>query len=414
MADGSLSLFSKTLRCPSSSRKLTTLLPDRCDAHQRLGVDSVQDGDHGSGLCTVLTCSGAQEHVVELYLWSGRFLSVSAVVMILHSKTFDAVVAPTARRDVCHPLCRARAVVREDRYLLCTNLSGWFLGDFSREWAESRCCLCIPCIVHSNPMNAITSQDLALFLSTTKLPSITSALKSPACIFNPREREPSGPLPAATSKLMSYAWFSSCFRTMVVPKCSTSAPARTAQLQTRGSRCSHEAWRTREDSCTRIKEHQTLYVHGGLCLHPEGDVLLDLDLTPSTMKRAVRQLVEDRNPWHPTRRLFLQKLNWPCPLRASGTPTSCGRASRSKCISSSPPRTRQCTESPSPSSSSSSSSCRCLYPCPCPSPCLCPFLCHDEEHQLTNTSLGSFNCRLSVTSEPVAQNGEQHSSESAP
>ena len=89
-------------------------------------------------------------------------------------------------------LCRARAVVREDWYLLCTNLSGWFLGDFSREWAESQCCLCIPGIVHSSLTNAITPQDFDLFLSPTKLPPCASTLKSPTCICKPRERKASG------------------------------------------------------------------------------------------------------------------------------------------------------------------------------------------------------------------------------
>ena len=64
----------------------------------------------------------------------------------------------------------------------------WFFSDFSSEWAESQCCLCMPGIVHSDPINAIASRDFNLFLSKTKPPPSTSTLKGPACIFQPRER----------------------------------------------------------------------------------------------------------------------------------------------------------------------------------------------------------------------------------
>ena len=62
---------------PASSRKLTTVeitcsimpfCPPPRWAHERLDIHSMQDGEHGTGLCTVLTCIGPKEHVVEMYL----------------------------------------------------------------------------------------------------------------------------------------------------------------------------------------------------------------------------------------------------------------------------------------------------------------------------------------------------------
>ena len=93
-------------------------LPDHRCAHERLNVKSVQDGNHRTGLRAVLTCNGRQEHVVELYLWSRRLAPVSAAVMALHRKAFDAVVPPTAWSEVCHLVCRVCTVVKEERYLL--------------------------------------------------------------------------------------------------------------------------------------------------------------------------------------------------------------------------------------------------------------------------------------------------------
>ena len=67
------------------------------------------------GSC-VLACSGLKDHAVELYLWNRRLAPVSAAVMVLHRK--DAVVAPTAWREVCHRVCRACTVVARRRHLL--------------------------------------------------------------------------------------------------------------------------------------------------------------------------------------------------------------------------------------------------------------------------------------------------------
>ena len=55
-----------------------------------------------------------------------------------------------------------------------------------------------------------------------------------------QEGEAIGPLTAATSKLMSYTLFPSCFRTLVVPKCPTPAPLvlRTFRPERNGSHCS--------------------------------------------------------------------------------------------------------------------------------------------------------------------------------
>ena len=123
-------------------------------------------GPHGAGLLAVLTCSGgAQEHVIELHLWNSRFAPVSSPVMTLHCETFDTMFTSTARREVSHPVGRPSVVVRGDRDILCANLSSWFIGNFSREWAESQCRLCILGIVDPYPMDPITSRDFDLQLT---------------------------------------------------------------------------------------------------------------------------------------------------------------------------------------------------------------------------------------------------------
>ena len=94
------------------------LQSDRRHARERLNVNSVQDGNHRARLRAVLTCSRLQDHVVELYLWNPRLAPVSATVMVVCCNILDAVVAPTAWREVCHPVCRACTVVREDWHLL--------------------------------------------------------------------------------------------------------------------------------------------------------------------------------------------------------------------------------------------------------------------------------------------------------
>ena len=82
---------------------------------------------------------------------------------------------------------RPSVVVRGDRDFLCANLSSWFIGNFSKERAESQCRRCILGIVDPYPVDCITSQDFDLFLTTSQLPSSSSALKCPADIFEPAE-----------------------------------------------------------------------------------------------------------------------------------------------------------------------------------------------------------------------------------
>ena len=53
-------------------------LSDRRCARERLNVSSLQDGNQRAGLRAVLTCTRAQEHVVELCLWNRRLAPVSA------------------------------------------------------------------------------------------------------------------------------------------------------------------------------------------------------------------------------------------------------------------------------------------------------------------------------------------------
>ena len=58
----------------------------------------------------------------------------------------------------------------------------------ARQWPESQCCVCVHGIIHSTPIDAITSHDFNLFMSPTQFPASTSTLNGPACILNARER----------------------------------------------------------------------------------------------------------------------------------------------------------------------------------------------------------------------------------
>ena len=182
------------------------LLPAHCHTRKRHNVDGVQDGYGFRGVAT--RCS-AQEYVVELYL------GMVALLQSRHRTAFNAVIARQT-------MCRERAVVGDDGQLLFTNLAGCFATDFSREQTKSQCNLFVPSIVNSNPVprNARACEYLDLCFSRRSLrPARVLSKVHPAS--SSQEREAIGPLTAATSKMMLYAWFSSTFRTC--RRCSTSA-----------------------------------------------------------------------------------------------------------------------------------------------------------------------------------------------
>ena len=131
VTDGSVSLFSKTFWCRNSSKKAHdnwdhVFCPTNAmRMNVWISTSCKQDGDRGTGLCTVLTCSGLQRTY-------SRTVSLEMAALDLSqrrwwssiSKPFDAMAAPTARKEVCNPTCRSCAVVPEDQHLVRTNLSG--------------------------------------------------------------------------------------------------------------------------------------------------------------------------------------------------------------------------------------------------------------------------------------------------
>ena len=205
------------------------------------------------------------------YVTSSLAAPVSEAAMFLHRKSFDAVVAPSAWREVCRPMSRACSFVRDN-----WNFSERACGSSStsaEKWAGAQCRLCIPSIAHSIPTEAISSRDFDLLLSR---PARVLSKVQPAS--SRQEKESTG----AGDRCHTHGCRAAS-EPLLVLKCSRCA---TSSQKRSGSRSLHEAWRAREYSRTRLQEQRALRLLAAPACRCK-PALLDLVLTPSTLTSAV-------------------------------------------------------------------------------------------------------------------------------